>query len=83
MDYTADYLELKIVDNGVGFDPAVAIGVKSGHFGLDGMQQRARWFRGDLAITRHEGGGMEVRVRIKWNVVQTLAPNSHNHFDKP
>ena len=83
VDYTADYLELKIVDNGVGFDPAVAIGVKSGHFGLDGMQQRARWFRGDLAITRHEGGGMEVRVRIKWNVVQTLAPNSHNHFDKP
>ena len=69
VNYTANNLELKIVDNGTGFDPATVAGVRSGHFGIDGMKMRIKWLRGDFAITRHKGGGMEVSVRINWSMI--------------
>ncbi len=42
--YSSD-LALRISDNGVGIDPAVADRSKKGHFGLQGMRERvtASW----------------------------------------
>src|SRR5262249_59310886 len=40
LEYAGD-LTLRIADNGVGIDPAVAGAGKDGHFGLQGMRERA------------------------------------------
>src|SRR6202044_2954426 len=37
----ADGLALRVSDNGVGLDPAIADRGKAGHFGLQGMRERA------------------------------------------
>jgi len=72
---------LRIVDNGIGFDPANAAGVSSGHFGIDGMKQRTRWLRGNFTITRRPEGGMEVFVQINWSAIPQDKPSSWDQAD--
>lgn len=71
VSYGADALELRIVDDGMGFDPRQVPGPRAGHFGIDGMRQRMHWLRGTLHITRHAtSGGMEVIARLPWAAMQ-------------
>lgn len=67
VSYGADALDLRIVDDGTGFDPRTVPGPRAGHFGIDGMKQRMHWLRGTLHITRHAGGGMEIHARLPWS----------------
>lgn len=73
IDVTVRYgdtaFEMQIVDDGRGFDPACVPGIRDGHFGLDGMNQRVQWLRGTLIIRRQEGGGMEVHIGIPWSAI--------------
>ena len=55
-------LELRISDNGVGFDPA-APGRDWG-FGLGSMRERAQAIGGQLEIRSEEGKGTQVQVVI-------------------
>jgi signal transduction histidine kinase len=56
-----DQIELVITDDGVGFDPSC---VAPGHFGLDGMRERARILRAALTIdSRAEEG---TRIIVRW-----------------
>ena len=59
-------LEIRIRDNGVGFDVAgVHTRVAQGQsLGLLGMEERVRLLEGRLVIDSQPGGGTEVRVRI-------------------
>lgn len=52
-------IELKIEDNGKGFDPALLTG---GRFGLSNMRQRAASIGADLIIHTDEGSGTSVQV---------------------
>jgi signal transduction histidine kinase len=55
--------ELKIVDDGVGFDLNVA--QKSGGLGLKGMKERAEQIGGQLTVKSEPGMGTTVQVAVK------------------
>jgi signal transduction histidine kinase len=55
--------ELKIVDDGVGFDLDIA--QKSGGLGLQGMKERAEQIGGQLMVTSEPGMGTTVQVEVK------------------
>lgn len=48
--FSVRQLELRIDDDGSGFDPAVVAGPEAGHFGVQGMRERARKIGGDINI---------------------------------
>ncbi len=56
-------LELRIRDNGVGFDIGSASG-KPNSFGLAGMRERVALFGGELRITAHPGHGTLVHIAL-------------------
>jgi PAS domain S-box-containing protein len=55
-----DGVTLRVVDNGIGFDPAHAL---PGHLGLVIMRERTRAIDADLDIVSHPGRGTTVSVR--------------------
>jgi signal transduction histidine kinase len=55
-------LSLSVVDDGAGFDPALARG--PGHHGLGNMRDRAETLGGDLAIASRPGGGTRLTVTV-------------------
>jgi signal transduction histidine kinase len=57
-----DRLQLIVSDDGVGFDPAAV--VADGHFGLQGMRERAELVGGDLTIESRSGEGTTVRFEV-------------------
>lgn len=58
-------LAFTISDNGDGFDPLNHPGVADGHFGLQGMSERANRIGGCLDITSSPGDGTEIRISLK------------------
>jgi signal transduction histidine kinase len=58
-------VHLRINDDGVGFDPAVAVKLLSeGHFGLAGMRERVEMVGGNLTIESAPGKGTSVAVEM-------------------
>jgi signal transduction histidine kinase len=55
-------LELRIEDNGIGFDPRA---IPSGHFGLVGLREQADLIGAQLDIQSKPEGGTRVRVVIR------------------
>jgi len=56
-----DGLQVQVVDDGSGFDPATPI--EHGHFGLTGMRERAAVLGGTCTVmTSHEGTSIELWV---------------------
>jgi signal transduction histidine kinase len=56
-------LTLEVVDDGTGFDVA-ARAAAEGHFGIRGMQERARRIGGDLTIESGPGSGTRVTLAL-------------------
>jgi two-component system sensor histidine kinase UhpB len=56
-----DCTELRVSDDGVGFEPARA----NGGLGLRGMAERARLVGGELEVRSVPGGGTTVRLEIR------------------
>ncbi|GHO72571.1 hypothetical protein KSD_03420 [Ktedonobacter sp. SOSP1-85] len=52
-------ITLDIEDNGIGFDPAQ---ITPGHYGLQGLRERARLMNGHLLINSEPGQGTTVRL---------------------
>ncbi len=63
LDMNEGEIELVIQDNGKGFDPNTAH--RSGHFGLSGMQERARLAGGAITISSIPKQGTTVRLVIQ------------------
>ena len=57
-----DGIRLRVLDNGVGFDPAIA--GSQGGLGLISMRERLRAVRGEIAITAKPQVGTEIVVQI-------------------
>ena len=57
-------LVLTVSDDGNGFDPARARGFQEGHFGLQGMRERANRLDGTLSIESSPGRGTAVTVEL-------------------
>jgi signal transduction histidine kinase len=59
-------MQLKLKDDGRGFDPAQAE-KKTGHFGLTGMRERVEALGGTVAVLSESGQGTEIVATIKSN----------------
>jgi signal transduction histidine kinase len=59
-----DEIELEVRDDGRGFDPAAALGQLDGHFGLQGMHERAKRIGGTLDVTSTPGCGTSITIRL-------------------
>jgi signal transduction histidine kinase len=56
---TEDQVELRVCDNGRGFDPATA---PPGHMGMGSMRERAQAIGADLSVHSVVGEGTEVEI---------------------
>lgn len=63
---TDDEVHLDISDEGKGFDPALALSRSQNreHFGLHGIQERARALGGDCEIISSPGKGARILIRL-------------------
>jgi signal transduction histidine kinase len=57
-------LELRVEDDGIGFDPSTGADRAEGHFGLHIMRERARSGGGTCDVGPRPGGGTRVVLRI-------------------
>jgi signal transduction histidine kinase len=64
----AQDLSLRVRDNGVGIDPHVLDQGRSGHFGLQGMRERAARIGGRLTVLTSADSGTEVTVVVPDNI---------------
>lgn len=64
VDYRDDGLALTVRDDGSGFDPGTAAGPGTGHYGLQGMRERAKRLGAELAHRSAPGAGTIVEVRL-------------------
>jgi signal transduction histidine kinase/ligand-binding sensor domain-containing protein len=65
----ADELSVDVADNGVGLDPAVADRGKEGHFGLQGMRERAARIAGKLSVLSSPKSGTRVKLVVPGKVI--------------
>jgi signal transduction histidine kinase len=57
-------LALRVSDNGTGIDPTIANRGKDGHFGLQGMRERAARVGGRLTIGSSSNSGTEIKLIV-------------------
>jgi signal transduction histidine kinase len=55
-------VQLEIIDDGIGFDPALARGC--GGFGLRGMEERVAHLGGTLTVSSQPGEGTRIKVEV-------------------
>ena len=58
-------LSLSVRDDGCGFDVDGAAGANEGHFGLEGIRERAKRLDGEFRIESAPGNGTKANVKLK------------------
>lgn len=65
LTFRSSGLQLRLADNGIGIDPDVLIqGGKPGHWGLRGIQERAKSIGAELNILSDKAQGTEILVNV-------------------
>lgn len=80
LHYDDESLRLSVRDDGRGFDLSDHT-VRSGHFGILVMEERARKLGGDLHISTSADKGTEVAVTVAFNAI--FRPAHQQHFVVP
>ena len=62
-------LVLRVSDNGIGIDPVIADRGKEGHFGLQGMRERAARIGGNLTLGSSSNSGTEIKLVVPGDIV--------------
>jgi signal transduction histidine kinase len=62
-------LVLRVSDNGTGIDPDVADRGKDGHFGLQGMRERAARISGNLTLGSSSNSGTEIKLVVPGDII--------------
>jgi ligand-binding sensor domain-containing protein len=62
-------LSLRVADNGVGIDPDVADRGKDGHFGLQGMRERAVRIGAKLTLASSSALGTEIKLVVPGGII--------------
>ena len=57
-------LLFSVQDDGCGFDPENHLGVRQGHFGLQGIRERVNRFGGTMEIKSRAGEGAKVTIAL-------------------
>ena len=68
LSYARD-LSLRVSDDGVGIDPSIADRGRDGHFGLQGMRERAARIGGKLTVVSSANSGTEITVVVPAGIV--------------
>jgi signal transduction histidine kinase/ligand-binding sensor domain-containing protein len=68
LTYARD-LTLRIADNGTGMDPAIANSGRDGHFGLQGMRERATRIGARLTVETKAGAGTEITLVVPGRII--------------
>ena len=78
----AEELGVRVSDNGVGIDPSVADRGKQGHFGLQGMRERATRIAGKLTVTSVPSSGTEVKLVVPGQIIyrKTTSDSEQSHI---
>jgi signal transduction histidine kinase len=70
VELTYDHdLALRVSDNGVGVDPAVADRGREEHFGLQGMRERAARIVGKLTLVSSASSGTEIKLVVPGSII--------------
>lgn len=69
----AEDLTLRVRDNGLGIDLAIASEGKEGHFGLQGMRERAGRIMAKLAVETSTGSGTEIKLVVPGSIIYRKA----------
>jgi signal transduction histidine kinase len=73
--YDRRQLRLRVRDNGKGIDPKVlGGGGRAGHYGLPGMQERAKLVGGKLAVWSEIDSGTETELTIPASIAYAKSP---------
>ena len=62
-------LTVRVADNGVGIDPAIVDEGKEGHFGLQGLRERAARSGAKLTLVSSDGSGTDIILVVPGGVV--------------
>ena len=57
-------IRFSVTDDGCGFDPKLAPGMEQGHFGIEGVTERAKALNGTAVIDSAPGEGTRVSVTV-------------------
>jgi signal transduction histidine kinase len=68
-----DTLSVRVKDNGIGIDPSISDHGKAGHFGLQGMRERAARIHSKLTVVSSTNAGTEVTLVVPGKVVYRTA----------
>lgn len=66
--YAGRSLQLRIRDDGVGIAPEILEKGREGHFGLEGIRERARRIGAKLSIWSRAGTGTEIELRLAGSI---------------
>jgi signal transduction histidine kinase len=76
-------LTLRVSDNGTGIDPAIADRGEDGHFGLQGMRERAARIGGNLTLGSSSNSGTEIKLIVPGGIIfRKIAPVRRSLFTR-
>lgn len=64
LEFDENCVELRIHDDGGGFNPSHAPGLAEGHLGLQGMRERMKRLGGVVKVESRPGQGTTIRARV-------------------
>src|SRR2546423_10472403 len=65
----ANDLALRVGDNGIGIRPGIADRGKDGHYGLQGMRERAVRIGGKLTVISSASSGTEIKLTVPGGMI--------------
>jgi signal transduction histidine kinase/ligand-binding sensor domain-containing protein len=65
LGFESKQVELRVQDNGCGFDVTTSTQGFGGHYGLLGIRERAAQIGGELSLSSQPQAGTEVKIRVK------------------
>jgi signal transduction histidine kinase len=65
----AEDLTMRVFENGIGMDPSVSDKGKNGHFGLQGMWERAARIGAKLTLRSSSSSGTEIRLVVPGGII--------------
>jgi signal transduction histidine kinase len=71
-------LTLRVDDNGTGIDPAMVATAKNGHFGLQGMRERAARIGGKLTLVSSSNSGTEIKLVVPGRIIFRKTPDQRS-----
>jgi signal transduction histidine kinase len=78
----ANDLTVRVQDNGSGIDPLLTAKGREGHFGLQGMRERADRIGAKLTITSSPGSGTEIVLVVPGRIVFRHTKEGGSHWLK-